>query len=164
MVGQASTTALVLFFPQIYMSPSKASVRISPAEGDDPLSSPKGEQALVNEVEAESAKPKAHPKSHPLHKPSLHDFTNVREASDFIGEDASGPAGQLIVTLEEGRRSVAQSSHGCSRPCAHRSSSPPWLRAILQARARSLCLPRGSSRSGGSGVSGSSGARPRRRP
>eukprot|EP00964_Phaeocystis_antarctica_P093649 scaffold60479_cov63-Phaeocystis_antarctica.AAC.3 len=63
------------------------------------------------------------------------DFAHVIDSDEFIGEDASGPAGQLIVTIEEGCRSVVKMStaaavraptapEACLPACSGLSSGP----------------------------------------
>ena len=72
------------------MRPSKVSVRVSPQTSER-----EGEAAANHKVSFNTKQ---------------NDFANVRDSDEFIGEDPSGPAGHLIVTIEEGCRSVVQTS------------------------------------------------------
>jgi len=76
------------------MRPSKVGVRVSPQTS--------GRQDAVVSKDSFITK--------------QNDFAHVIDSDEFIGEDASGPAGQLIVTIEEGHDMIAADSNGLSDP------------------------------------------------
>jgi hypothetical protein len=106
------------------MRPSKVSVRVSPQSSDRDGASPG-------------------------HKPRLdttqNDFANVRDSDEFIGEDASGPAGQLIVTIEEGCRSVVKTSTAAAVRAPTAPQRPACLLRAIKGLWRRLHNPLGLS-------------------
>ena len=93
------------------------SVRVSPQTSDR-----EGEGAAANHKVSFNTK--------------QNDFANVRDSDEFIGEDPSGPAGHLIVTIEEGCRSVVKTSTAAAvraptapEACLPAQGYPPGPRA-----------------------------------
>ena len=96
------------------MRPSKVGVRVSPQTS--------GHQDAVVSKDSFITK--------------QNDFAHVIDSDEFIGEDASGPAGQLIVTIEEGCRSVVKMSTAAAvraptapEACLPAQGYPPGPRA-----------------------------------